>query len=90
MAEQVEKSDASKKAEEALERHEAAKEKIKEIEEQDEPPKDLKDWPDDDHGNRLVCISRDIPEQDIALTLPALNTPAGTQAIYSMEELRKT
>jgi hypothetical protein len=48
MAEQVEKSDASKKAEEALERHEAAKEKIKEIEGQDEPPKDLKDWPDDE------------------------------------------
>ena len=48
MAEQVEKSDGSKKAEEALERHEAAKEKIKEIEEQDEPPKDLKDWPDDE------------------------------------------
>jgi hypothetical protein len=48
MAEQVGQSEASKKAEEALERHEAAKEKIKEIEEQDEPPKDLKDWPDDE------------------------------------------
>jgi G3E family GTPase len=53
-------------------------------------PQRFKDWPDDDHANRLVCISRDIPEEDIALTLPALNTPAGTQAIYSMEELRKT
>ena len=48
MADQVEKSDASRKAEEALGRHEAAKEKIKEIEELDEPPKDLKDWPDDE------------------------------------------
>jgi hypothetical protein len=48
MAEQVGQSEESKKAEEALERHEAAKEKIKEIEEQDEPPKDLKDWPDDE------------------------------------------
>jgi hypothetical protein len=48
MAEQTGQSEASKKAEEALERHEQAKEKIKEIEEQDEPPKDLKDWPDDE------------------------------------------
>ena len=39
--------------------------------------------------NRLVCISRDIAEEDIALTLPALNTPAGTQAIYSMQDLRE-
>jgi hypothetical protein len=48
MAEQTGQSEASKKAEEALKRHEQAKEKIKEIEEQDEPPKDLKDWPDDE------------------------------------------
>ena len=47
------------------------------------------DWPDADHGNRLVCISRDVSEEDIALTLPALNTPAGTQAHYSMQELRE-
>jgi len=53
------------------------------------PPQRFKDWPDDDRENRLVCISRDIPEQDLALTLPALNTPAGTQAIYSMKELRE-
>jgi G3E family GTPase len=53
------------------------------------PPQRFGDWPDDDRQNRLVCISRDIPEEDIALTLPALNTPAGTQAIYSMQELRE-
>jgi len=53
------------------------------------PPQRFRDWPDADHGNRLVCISRDIPEADIALTLPALNAPAGTQAIYSMQELRE-
>ena len=53
------------------------------------PPQRFKDWPDDDRENRLVCISRDIPEEDIALTLPALNTPAGTQAIYSMQQLRE-
>ena len=52
------------------------------------PPQRFTDWPDEDHANRLVCISRDIPEEDIALTLAALNTPAGTQAIYSMRELR--
>jgi len=53
------------------------------------PPQRFRDWPDADHGNRLVCISRDIPEEDLALTLPALNTPAGTQAIYSMQDLRE-
>jgi G3E family GTPase len=53
------------------------------------PPQRFKDWPDADRGNRLVCISRDIPAEDLALTLPALNTPAGTQAIYSMQELRE-
>ena len=41
-----EQSEESKKAQEALERHEQAKETIKELE--DDPPKDLKDWPDDE------------------------------------------
>jgi G3E family GTPase len=53
------------------------------------PPQRFNDWPDDDRANRLVCISRDIAEEDLALTMPALNTPAGTQAIYSMQELRE-
>lgn len=53
------------------------------------PPQRFRDWPDADHGNRLVCISRDIPEDEIALTLSALDTPAGTQAIYSMQELKQ-
>ncbi|HWI39833.1 MAG TPA: GTP-binding protein, partial [Burkholderiales bacterium] len=53
------------------------------------PPQRFPDWPDDDRENRLVCISRDVPEEEIALTLPALNTPAGTQAHYSMQELRE-
>ncbi|HYX63108.1 MAG TPA: GTP-binding protein [Burkholderiales bacterium] len=52
-------------------------------------PQRFREWPDADHSNRLVCISRDVPEEDIALTLPALNTPAGTQAHYSMQELRE-
>jgi G3E family GTPase len=53
------------------------------------PPHRFHEWPDADHGNRLVCISRDVLEEDIAITLPALNTPAGTQAHYSMQELRE-
>jgi G3E family GTPase len=52
-------------------------------------PQRFREWPDADHSNRLVCISRDVPEEDIAATLPALNTPAGTQAHYSMHELRE-
>jgi G3E family GTPase len=52
-------------------------------------PQRFREWPDADHGNRLVCISRDVPEEEIAITLPALNTPAGTQAHYSMQELRE-
>jgi G3E family GTPase len=53
------------------------------------PPQRLREWPDADHGNRLVCIARDLSERDLAATLPALNTPAGTQAVYSMKELRE-
>jgi G3E family GTPase len=53
------------------------------------PPHRLREWPDADHGNRLVCIARDLDERDLAATLPALNTPAGTQAVYSMKELRE-
>ena len=52
-------------------------------------PQRFKDWPDADYGNRLVCIARDLEEKDIAATLPALNTPAGTQATYSMKELQE-
>ncbi len=44
--EQMGQSEESKKAQEALERHEAAKEKIKDLE--DDPPKKLEDWPDDE------------------------------------------
>jgi len=53
------------------------------------PPQRLREWPDADHGNRLVCIGRDLDERDLAATLPALNTPAGTQAVYSMKDLRE-
>lgn len=53
------------------------------------PPQRLREWPDGDRGNRLVCIARDLSGQDLAATLPALNTPAGTQAVYSMKDLRE-
>jgi G3E family GTPase len=52
-------------------------------------PQRFPDWPDEDHENRLVCIARDLDENDLAATLTALNTPAGTQASYSMQELRE-
>jgi G3E family GTPase len=51
-------------------------------------PQKLKAWPDADHGNRLVCIARDVRAEDIAATLPALNTAPGTQAIYSLRDLQ--
>jgi len=53
------------------------------------PPQRLPEWPDADHGNRLVCIARDLREADIAATLPALNAAPGTQAHYSLEELQQ-
>jgi hypothetical protein len=46
MAEQMGQSEESKKAEEALERHDKAKQTMEKLEE--DPPKDLKDWPDDE------------------------------------------
>jgi hypothetical protein len=52
-------------------------------------PQRLREWPDADHGNRLVCIARDLSGEDLAATLAALNTPAGTQAVYSMQDLRE-
>jgi G3E family GTPase len=52
-------------------------------------PQRLREWPSADHGNRLVCIARDLKEKDIAATLPALNAPAGTQASYALKELQE-
>ena len=52
-------------------------------------PQRFPEWPDADHGNRLVCIARDLKETDLAATLPALNTPAGTQAVYTMKDLQE-
>ena len=52
-------------------------------------PQRFREWPDADHGNRLVCIARDLEPGDIAITLPALNTEAGTQVRYSMQDMRQ-
>jgi len=52
------------------------------------PPHRFRDWPDADHGNRLVCVARDLREAEIAVTLPALNTTAGTQAMYSLKDVQ--
>jgi G3E family GTPase len=52
-------------------------------------PQRLRDWPDANHANRLVCISRDLGEAEIAITLPALNTAPGTQAMYSLKDLQE-
>ena len=52
-------------------------------------PQRFRDWPDGDHANRLVCIARDLSEEDIARTLPALCAEAGTQAQFSMHDLRQ-
>ena len=53
------------------------------------PPLRFRDWPDADHGNRLLCVARDLREAEIAVTLPALNTAPGTQAMYSLKDLQE-
>jgi hypothetical protein len=53
------------------------------------PPQRFRDWPDADHGNRLVCIARDLNQSVLEATLPALNTAPGTQAVYSLRELQE-
>ncbi|TAK82567.1 MAG: GTP-binding protein [Betaproteobacteria bacterium] len=53
------------------------------------PPQRFRDWPDADHANRLVCIARDLSEAEIAITLPALSTAPGTQAVYSLKDLQE-
>ena len=57
------------------------------------PPQRFRDWPDDgtagEHGNRLVCIARDLDEEQLRATLPALAAEAGTQARYSIHDLQQ-
>jgi len=51
-------------------------------------PERFRDWPSDDHDNRLVCIARDIEQHELEATLPALNAAPGTQASYSMQDMK--
>ena len=53
------------------------------------PPQRFRDWPDSDRSNRLVCIARDIDEEELRATLPALAAAAGTQAQYSINDLKR-
>ena len=57
------------------------------------PPQRFRDWPDagtaGEHGNRLVCIARDLDEAQLRATLPALAAEAGTQARYSIHDLQQ-
>jgi len=52
-------------------------------------PQRFREWPSDDRGNRLVCISKDIEQKELEITLPVLNTAPGTQATYSMKDLEE-
>ena len=52
-------------------------------------PQRFRDWPDGDHGNRLVCIARDIDPAAIAFTLPALYTEAGSQVLYTRQDIER-
>ena len=52
-------------------------------------PQRFRDWPDGDHGNRLVCIARDIDPAAIAFTLPALYTEAGNQVLYTRQDIER-
>jgi len=40
------------------------------------PPQRFRDWPDADHGNRLVCIARDIEASELEETLKESETQA--------------
>ena len=50
-------------------------------------PERLPRWPDADHRSRLVCITRDVNEAELARTLPALKLPAGTDPNITLAEL---
>ena len=41
-------------------------------------PERLEGWPDADHRSRLVCITRDVDEAQLRMTLDALALPAGS------------
>jgi G3E family GTPase len=50
-------------------------------------PERLSGWPDADRRSRLVCITRDVSEAELRLTLPALRLPAGTDPNVRLADL---
>ena len=51
------------------------------------PPQRFREWPDRD-GNRLVCLARDVSEDELRVTLPLLNAAPGTPPQLSMQDLQ--
>ena len=51
-------------------------------------PQRLPGWPDADHRSRLVCITRDADESELARTLPALRLEAGADPNVSAADLQ--
>ena len=52
-------------------------------------PERLRGWPDADHRSRLVCITRDVQEAELRLTLRALDIPAGSDPNITLAELNQ-
>lgn len=51
-------------------------------------PQRLPGWPDADHRSRLVCITRDVKEEELARTLPALKLEAGADPNITLADLK--
>ncbi len=52
-----------------------------------DPPRRLAAWPSDDHRSRLVCITRDVPEDVLARSFAALRLPPGAMRPRSLDDL---
>ncbi|MDH4189420.1 MAG: GTP-binding protein [Betaproteobacteria bacterium] len=50
-------------------------------------PERLPGWPDADHRPRLVCITRDVTENEIRRILPALSLPEGSDPNITLADL---
>jgi G3E family GTPase len=51
-------------------------------------PEHLPGWPDADHRSRLVCISRDVDDAELRLTLQAFDLAAGTFPDLTLTDLQ--
>ncbi len=52
-----------------------------------DPPRRLADWPSDDHRSRLVCITRNVAEDELARSFAALRLPPGAMRPRSLDDL---